>query len=558
MKKQIIKKSTIIGLLLIAILSVSCEDFLIEESKTDIPLSSFYKTESDARTATDAIYQALHNGTATSIYGRYWPVIDLGTDDLINRRQFENWATHNMVATDDWLETNNQYQGLFTGVSRANDVLKYVPQVEMDEADKNAILAEAHALRAFCYFQLVRTWGDMPLVINSITDASDYNLPRSSVDEVYDQIIIPDLLFAEENGWDTLHEGRLTKWSAKVILADVYLTRAGWRRTSQGEKVQGDAANWALASAVAKDVIENSPNSLITEPYVNGEHTTPACGVPWIESMPFSVESMFEIASTNLGGLGSYLSRECVNRVNGRFYWGAGNNNTPLADEGIDLTIVEMGWTGGTTNGGTLLVSPDLYSAFDEEGDERRDWGILTRYTTSDGRTFLSQPQFRKYMDMDFFTDDGTGDVAFQRTNNNFILYRYADALLIFAEAENEVNGPTTEAYAAINEIRNRAGLPSLSGLSQDEFRTAILKERRLELHAEVKRRFDLIRTDSFDEMEADLITVWSTEQGSATDIILNTNYGTHWPDHEWLLPIPQSEMNLNSLNDWYQNDGYN
>ncbi|MDO6597941.1 RagB/SusD family nutrient uptake outer membrane protein [Oceanihabitans sp. 2_MG-2023] len=552
------KKSLIIGLFFIAIFSVSCEDYLVEEPRTLVSISNFYQTESDARTAADAMYHALHDGTATSIYGRYWPQIDLATDDAINRRFYPNWATHQVTSIDEWLENNKQYQGLWVGVARANDVLKYVPQVDMDEDGKNAILAEAHALRAFCYFQLARVWGDLPLVVNSVTTETDYNLPRSSVDEVYNQIIIPDLQFAEEFGADELQAGRLTKWSAKVILADVYLTRAGWSRTSQGDKVQGDASNWALASAKAKEVLDSSPHSLITVDFVDGEHTTPACGVPWLEDYPFSVESMFELASTNLGGLGSYLSRECVNRVNGRFYWGAGNNNTPLIDEGIELTIVEMGWTGGTTNGGTLLVSPDLYSAFDEPGDKRRDWGIVTRYNAPDGRVFLSQPQFRKYMDMGFFTDDGNGDVAFQRTNNNFILYRYADALLIFAEAENEANGPTIQAHDALNEIRNRAGLPSLTGLSQSEFRTAVLKERRLELHAEAKRRFDLIRTDGFTEMETDLITVWGIDQGSQTDIILNSNYGSApWPDREWLLPIPESEMNLNSVNGWEQNEGY-
>ena len=137
-------------------------------------------------------------------------------------------------------------------------------------------------------------------------------------------------------------------------------------------------------------------------------------------------------------------------------------------------------------------------------------------------------------------------------------MYRYADALLIFAEAENEANGPNADAYAAMNAIRNRAGLPSLSGLTQDDFRTAILKERRLELHAEVKRRFDLIRTDGFAEMEADLITVWGADQGSATDYTLIATYGTPWPDHEWLLPIPNSTININSVNGWEQNEGYN
>uniref|UniRef100_UPI004047E0C4 RagB/SusD family nutrient uptake outer membrane protein n=1 Tax=Mariniflexile sp. TaxID=1979402 RepID=UPI004047E0C4 len=206
--------------------------------------------------------------------------------------------------------------------------------------------------------------------------------------------------------------------------------------------------------------------------------------------------------------------------------------------------------------GGTLLPSPDLYSAF-EDGDERRDWGLVTRYIDADGNNYLCQPQFRKYMDMEFFL--GGDDTAFTRTGNNFILYRYADALLIFAEAENEANGPNAAAEDAMNEIRNRAGLPSLTGLSKDAFRKAILNERRLELHGEVKRRFDLIRTNGFTEMEADLITVWGEDQGSVNNLIYNPDYGTvAWPDNEWLLPIPQSVINVNRINNWKQNDGYN
>lgn len=549
------KKPYIITLVLISIFSLSCEDYLVEEPRTEVSLASFYQTEADARNAADAMYKAIHNGAGNSMYGRYWPQIDSATDDLITRREFTEWATHTVSAIDRWLENTNQFEALWEGVARANDVMTYVPAINMDEAAKNAIIAEARAFRAFCYFQLVRVWGDMPKVVNSVSSPSDYNLPRSNVDEIYNEIIIPDLQYAEEFGADELHIGRLTKWTAKVILADVYLTRAGWRRTSQGEKVQGDASNYALAAAKAKDVIDNSPHSLITDPFVDGQHTTPACGVPWVETQPFSVESMFELASTNIGGLGSFLSRECVNRPNGGIYWG-GNNSRPLADEGIDLTVAQMSWPGATTNGGTLLPSPDLYSAF-EEGDERRDWGIVTRYIDSEGNNYLCQPQFRKYMDMEFFL--GGEDTAFQRAGINFILYRYADALLIFAEAENEVNGPTTDAYEAMNAIRNRAGLPSLSGLSKDEFRTAILNERRLELHGEAKRRFDLIRTDGFAEMEADLITVWGEDQGSVNDLIFNPDYGTvAWPDHEWLLPIPQSVINVNKVNDWYQNEGYN
>ncbi|MDO6792594.1 RagB/SusD family nutrient uptake outer membrane protein [Tamlana sp. 1_MG-2023] len=551
----------IIWLLFVSIIFVSCEDSLTEEPPTFISLSNFYQTSSDARTATDAIYKALHDGSGNSLYGRFWTGIDVATDDVVtrvNKRTYDDWFSHTIGSNHVWLESYNQYQGLWTGIGRANDVIKNVALMEtIEDEEKNLYIGEARALRAFFYFHLVRAWGDMPLVVNSITSVEDYDLPRSSVDEVYEQIIVPDLIFAEQHCADELHTGRITKWTSKLLLSEVYLTRAGWRRTSQGQFVQGDPVNFALARDKAKEIIDSSPHSLITTPYVNGAHTTPACGVAWLEGQPYSEESMFEIGSVNIRGVGSFLSRDCHPSGTGRDYWGVNNNAKPLESEGIDLSIVDMKWPLSPNVGGISLPSPDLAAAF-EPGDERRDWAILTRYITPEGDNYLAQPTFRKHMDIDYFL--GKDDTSFLNTQNNFIAYRYADALLIYAEAQNEADGaPSAEAYDAVNEIRNRAGLGDLIGLSQDEFRAAVWKERRIEFCAEMKRRFDLIRTNRLFTETENMHTTWTTALGSATDYsIYNVLYGTaSWPDHEWLFPIPQSEMNLNRKNNWIQNAGY-
>lgn len=555
------KTKILVRLLFISIIFVSCQDSLTEKPPTFISLSNFYKTSADARTATDAIYKALHDGTGNSNYGRFWTAVDIATDDVVsrvNKRTYDAWFSHTINPNHVWLESWNQYQNLWKGIGRANDVIKNVALMDnLNEAEKNGYIGEARALRAFMYFHLVRAWGDMPLVVNSVTSVADYDLPRSSVDEVYDQIIIPDLIFANENCVDALHTGRITKWTAKLILSEVYLTRAGWRRTSQGQFVQGDASNWALARDKAKEIIDFSPHSLIKKPYVDGAHTTPACGVAWLESKPYSVESMFELGSVNIRGLGSFLSRDCNPNGTGVLYWGAKNNTKPLKAEGNNLTIAQMKWPLRPKVGGISLPSPDLAAAF-EDGDERRNWTILTRYTTPEGNTYLCQPTFRKHMDIDYFL--GNDNTSFLNTQNNFIVYRYADALLIYAEAQNEADGaPNVDAYAAINEIRNRAGLGSLSGLSQDEFRKAVWQERRVEFAGEMKRRFDLIRTNRLKTETENMQTTWTTALGSATDYsINNVLYGTaSWPDHEWLFPIPQSEMNLNRKNGWVQNEGY-
>lgn len=542
---------------------MACDGFLDEVPPSFISGSNFFQTETDARTAADGIYRSFANGTQHSMYGRWWPAIDLGTDDVASkttRNNFAAWFDHTITGGHPWLNSWEQYNSFWVGVGRANTVIENVPNIEMDEVAKNAIIGEARALRALSYFHLVKTYGDLPKVVNEIGDKADFNLPRSPAEEIYNEIIIPDLQFAEEHCKDALHDGRVTKWTAKVILADVYMTRAGWRRTSQGEFVQGAANNWTLARDKAKEIIDNSPNALINEPLVNGQHVTPACGVAWNEEMAFSKESLMELGGINVNGFGSYLTRESFTNNTGQKFWGSSGNSKPLESEGINLTITQMRFP-QTVGSGLYTPTTDLYRAF-EEGDERRDWGLMSRYTTADGATYLIQPSFRKYIDIGFAL--GLPNTSFRNTNNNFLLYRYADALLIYAEAANEVAAASNgdAAYAAVNEIRNRAGLADLStGLSQDAFRKAVWKERRLEFHGECKRRFDLIRTNRLKTETENIEIDWRPEDNnglSADYIHTHPSFGTvSFPDHEWLMPLPTPELRLNEAAGWVQNKGY-
>jgi hypothetical protein len=184
----------------------------------------------------------------------------------------------------------------------------------------------------------------------------------------------------------------------------------------------------------------------------------------------------------------------------------------------------------------------------------------MTRYTTPTGDTYVTQPTLRKYVDIDYYL--GAENTSFGNTNNNFILYRYADALLIYAEAANEISPQTdgNDAYNALNEIRTRAGLTPLSGLSQDQFQKAVWKERRCEFNGECKRRFDLIRTKRLASETTDIQLEWTANEGALSDYT-NVNAlftGTlPWPEHEWLMPIPQLEIELNADSDWVQNEGY-
>jgi hypothetical protein len=267
---------------------------------------------------------------------------------------------------------------------------------------------------------------------------------------------------------------------------------------------------------------------------------------------------MFELAAVPVEGFGSWLSRECSPAPFGTGYWGRAAGIRPFVAQGNNDRILDMRFPGRPPAQGSFIPTPDLYDAF-EDGDERRDWSLMTKYITSGGKTYVSQPTFRKYVDINYFLgDEGT---SFRNTNNNFIIYRFADALLIYAEAANEADGsPSLDAYNALNRIRNRAGLANVSGLSQDAFRALAWNERRVEFNAECKRRFDLIRTNQLVTETLNITLTWTAQQDSATDYKNSFSQfsGTQaWPDNEWLLPIPQSEIELNEINGWLQNKGY-
>lgn len=533
-----------IVLLLILAMSTSCEDFLREEPPTFISATNYWQTASDARTAVDGVYKKMND-----VHARFWGGIDAYTDDQVSRSRgswYNDFGMHVLTPSNRLFEQFTVYRDWWIGIGRANNVIKFVPEIDMDEAEKNMVLGEARALRAFYYYQLVRAFGDMPL-ITDVVDDTDFSVPRNSADEIYNQIIIPDLQFAEEHCRDDLHDGHITKWTAKLLLSEVYLTLAGWRMTSQGKKVQGDASNWALAKDKAKEVVDNSPHTLNTN-----------YSMAWEDAAPFTAESMLELSYVQVLGFGNWMSRESNGAGTGINYWGA-NDDAPLVDEGISSTVSELRPRGRVPGTGVYLPTPDLWDEF-EDGDTRK-WSLATRIDGDDGTVVLVQPTFRKFIDKALYLgEEGT---SFQYTNSNLILYRYADALLIYAEAQNEADGsPNAAAYDAINALRTRAGLPDLTpGLSQTAFREAVWHERRVELNAEFKRKFDLIRTNRLLAETTDINLDWTAKQGARIDYVnaytAYYNARPAWPDHEWLWPIPQSEMDLNIENGWVQNAGY-
>ena len=386
----------------------------------------------------------------------------------------------------------NQYSTAYAGINRSNTVIDRLPGIAMEEALKKRYVAEVKFMRALHYFNLVRLYGEVPLVTQETVSLEGLNVARAPIETVY-ALIEADLKEAESvlpKTYSAADAGRATQGAAKGLLARVYLTRAGTAKASPF---------WAQAATKAKEVMDLGLYDL------------------WA-----NYADIFSL--TTKGGKESVFEIQYLTDVRGHPF------GTHYGVRGIAL------YPG--PGSGAARVSPSLFNAYSTP-DKRRSVAFQTAYTLNGVTTNLS------------VTDpDPTKAVSFQKMwdrtartsgGQSFQVLRYADVLLMYAEALNEANnGPTPDAYAALNRLRTRAGLTPVSGLEYGAFREAVWLERRLEFPFEMQRRFDLVRTGR-------LLDAVKAENSFGRNATIQ-------PFHA-LLPIPLSEMDANpSLK---QNPGY-
>ena len=386
-----------------------------------------------------------------------------------------------------YLELN--WRAHYILINRANLALSEIPNIDMNETIKNRLLGEARFLRALAYFRIVRFFGDVPLVTEPTKSLDNINIPRTPSEAVYSQII-EDLKFAENNllSVSNTEIGRATITSAKALLAKVYLTKQ----------------DWELAAQYSKEIIDAGENRLMEE--------FPDVFKPENEN---NEEIIFAMQYQRGSGRPSYQLR---------YYLPRNLPGSPQVARGL----------------GRYEPSIELYDSY-KDGDLRKDWTFFTEYTYQ-GETVTFSPHWHKFMDY-----DGLNNTADNETD--FPLLRYADVLLTYAEALNELNGPTAEAYEALNKVVRRAygeniGISSdvdITGLSQEEFRQEILNQRRWEFAGEYHRWFDLQRTEQL----IPVMSKWLENQGFLRPV----------PEYKTVYPIPQREMDLNP--ELVQNPGY-
>ncbi|MEO8620209.1 MAG: RagB/SusD family nutrient uptake outer membrane protein [bacterium] len=499
-----------IGLALacVALPLASCKDYLTEVPADFLTPANFPSTEADLKIALGGIDNWYTGGANQAYYIRGWPMISEVPNEqtiLINNTTDSKYEqdTYTYNSGNEWLF--RVWAQIYGAIGQSNLLIAQIPSMNIAQDVKDRYMGAAKFHRALNHFNAVRVWGDVPLMTAPVTDfATVGDVVRTPMAEVYTAIVADlvdavKLLPVKWSDSATPDDGRPTRGAAGTMLADVYANMSG-------ELVKQN--HWADAAAAAKAVIDAKTYSLV-----------PDFAQLWLVKNKNGPEHIYSIQFEGLiRNLFTTQSRPSgIGAESGSNYWCTTPEfmdtflPTDLRKKPTFLTSVTVGTT--TFNYATV--------------------GTVKGYGDKSPRFPKPLPYYGK------FYDNGGQSIALNagRSNLNWPVYRYAETLLLHAEAENEANGPTN-AYASINAVRARAGLPALAGLTQAQFRDAVRQERSWELAFESKRLFDLKRWG-----------LYTTVIGA--DVVSKIGWK---PTNLWAA-IPQHEIDINP--GIKQNPGY-
>ncbi|RYY60914.1 MAG: RagB/SusD family nutrient uptake outer membrane protein [Chitinophagaceae bacterium] len=481
---------------LIATLALSsCKKFLEEDPKSQVTITNYYKTQADAISAVNSIYGYLNSistGSTAGVYhSSFWVAAGLASDEMENNQlaspQFDQLSTFTYTSQNSALQ--EVWATNYKAITIANIAISRIPGISMDAALKSRLIGEAKFLRGLLYFNLVRMFGKIPLltaeenpVLPPVSDAAD--IYAQVITDLQEAAAALPLSYTAGNGG-----GRATQGAANSILAKVYLTME----------------NWDMAASTAKKVIDSNQYELYPD-----------------------FADVFKLANRN--GKEAIFSVGFGDANGAIIFWEAGQFQVRLLPAALSVEGVKnaQGWQ---------VPTQYLYNQYDQD-DRRRAVTFITEIHDPAGPVTTIRPYIQKYWDR-------VAEPAGNETSADFPVIRYADVLLIYAEANNELNQPAI-AHQYINMVRKRARfngttelstVPDYVGLSQDQFREAILKERYLEFVAEGHRWFDLAR------------------MGKLEQKVPLAKPGVTPTAKHYLFPIPQREIDLNK--NLVQNTGY-
>lgn len=495
MTKHLSYKSLIVGLCGLSVLLVlsSCKKYLDVQPVSSATPDYVFSNVENATKAVLGAYAALTGDQGYGIrVSMYYPY---DNDEMMGQQGAPGDNERRDIAHYSAKPSNTQlaapFAQLFSGVERANLCIYYIPKMEKYQSGTNdemkelkRLHGEALTLRAQFYFELIRNWGDVPAQWQPSAFETDLFKPRTDRDSIYDHLLDDLALAADLVPWrneiGTVDE-RLTQGSVRALRARIALYRGGWSLRSNGQMTRGSnhLEYYQIARQEANAVMTSNQHNLnasflaLFKDYICGHKIDPTGEVVW------------EVA---MSGGSSALGDSKLGYYNGPRYNNAGNS--------------------------ALTLLPTFFYTFDST-DTRRDvtsapYNVNANFTLA-GRTLqtMTDGKFRR----DWTSNPSMVNTSAQYMGINWPLIRYSDVLLMFAEAENEINnGPTAAATDALRKVRLRAfaGNASLVGTiptTKAGFFDALVKERAWELASEGHRKYDLIRWNLLTQKIADTKT---------------------------------------------------
>lgn len=570
MKKM---KNKIKYLYLVVLVSgfVGCSDLLEEVPVSQPSAENSFKTEANARAAIVGVYNSMH---LEGVYGKSQSLFTTDENNAGSKVPLSGLNLYTFTA-DNVEVILPIWRDHYKGINRANLAISKIPSIDMDVAERNTLVAEAKFIKALLYFNLIRYYGDVPYKDSETTSLNDLNIPRTPVATIYENII-------RDLEYGVVHlkvktaglAGHATQDAAKTLLASIYLTRGSMaKRDNTGNGI----ADFTLAARYSKEVIDSNryrlcnyfPDAFIVQNKNNDE-------------------IVFDVQFKSPGlGVGNTIGI---------------NMGIPSTASGVDNLS-----SGGAQ--GAIRANPYHQFYYEKADSIRMQWtnarilinaatGGYTKVSAISTNPPVSAAKFRRYpvRSPGFVLQTSDYDV-------NWPIFRYAEVLLIYAEALNETNGPTQEAINALNLLRSRARNTNLGGIHRDilprsltlqrstglvdltlsnplvsnpsAFRDYIILERSRELSQEGKRWFDLVRWGILKTTLRGLNAKCTAKISETPPVEVPTITAIKWANYwngrivEWnlitgalqdfhmLLPIPNNERQANpSIGP--NNPGYN
>jgi len=480
----------ILFVLVSSIILLACSDDFVNVDSFDEGSENFFNTEEDYQSALSAAYDLLQSTYLNVMLG------EIASDNTLAGGESAT-DSPGIQEIDDMVHFNVNQQlrdiwgWMYGGIYRTNYILEF--QDKIDFAGKDVILAEARFLRAYYYFELVKWFGDVPLTVDKRIDFGEQNtIDRAPRSEVYAQMEQDLLVAVATLPTIPADVGRATKGAAQALLGKVYLYQD----------------KFAEAAPVLEEVINSGTYDLLTDYSTMFENDNEN-----------NIESVFEVQYTDQEGAG-FGCLQCSEGNVAVGFNGIRNYSGPLFDSGFSFNI----------------PTQEVYDAF-EPNDIRRETAILDINlwaATNTGVSFVEGFEHTGFYNRKYIARQGDANIGDANlTNpNNYRSIRFADVLLMAAEALNRGGISDDRAQTYLNRVRNRATLLNVDATGE-ALTQAIYQERRVELVGEGHRFFDLVRT------------------GRAAQEIDGFQTGKHE-----LFPIPLIEIELTG-NRWTQNPGY-